>query len=121
MLEKSIETALSKMSKAHDLVSRLEQYIDRSNAKCRAQETPGSGWKLYTHAHIHTHIRITCMHVYIYTYIYIYSYMHAYPIYMCAYLFVHRFVMNFLDPSQRKMHGSLCTCMGSERGGSILV
>ena len=36
-LEGSIETALNKMSKAHDIMGRLEQYVDPKNESCRVR------------------------------------------------------------------------------------
>ena len=36
-LEKSIETALQKMSKAHDLIGRLEAHVDGKNPNCRVK------------------------------------------------------------------------------------
>ena len=38
MLDKYVDTALTKVSKAHDLVGRLEMYAQPGNARCRATQ-----------------------------------------------------------------------------------
>ena len=38
VLDKSIETALGKMSKAHELIGRVEAFIDVKKPKCRAKQ-----------------------------------------------------------------------------------
>ena len=39
VLDKCVETALAKMSKVHDLLGRLEQYVGSRNKDCRAKRT----------------------------------------------------------------------------------
>ena len=39
-LEKYIESALTKISKAHDLIGKLEPCIEKKNDNCRAKKMP---------------------------------------------------------------------------------